>query len=153
MRTYKKQLNYVIVSSALVTADNLAVGVDSLAIGQTSITDANVPTGTRIRGFLIQLSITNPGTTSVEWGANVQYLLSGQAANVPPLAVGGNPQRNQVIKSWHGIIAQDSMTNLNVYVKLPKQFQRIKEGTLWRIVIDSSAAREQAIQVIYRARI
>ncbi len=96
------------------------------------------------------LSITNPGTTSVEWGANLQFLLSGQGSNVDPLAVGGHAQRNQVIKSWHGIIAQDSMTNINQYVKIPRGFQRIKEGQLWRIAISASAAREQAHQVIYK---
>ncbi len=153
MRVYKKQLNHTVASSALFTQDNLCVGVDSLALGQTSITDGNVPTGSKIKGFLIMLSITNPGTTSVEWGANLQYLVSGQSSGIDPLAVGGNPQRNQVIRSWHGIIAQDSMTNINVFVKIPRQFQRMKEGMIWRIGISSSAAREQAIQTIYKVRL
>ncbi len=153
MRSYKKQINHTIVSSALLTANAICSGVDSLALGQTTITDANVPTGSKVRGFLIQLSITNPGTTSVEWGANLQYIVSGQASNVNPLAVGGDPQRNQVLKSWHGIISQDSMTNINQYVKIPKFLQRVKEGMIWRIAINSSAAREQAIQIIYKVKL
>ncbi len=155
MRTYKKIITKTIVSSALETAANIAVGVDSVALGQTSVTDPNVPTGSNIRGVLCQCGFSNPGTTSVEVGATLQYQLSGQSANVNPLAQGGDPQRNQVLKSWHFIVAQDSMKNINEYVKIPRKFQRIREGMVWRFVVDSaiSVAREEALQFIYKARL
>ncbi len=153
MRSYKKQINKTFVSSATLTADTIVNGKDSLALGQTSISDPDVPTGSKVRGFLIQLGLSAPSTTSVEVGVNVQYLLAGQTANVDPLAVGGNAQRNQVIKSWHFLIAQDSMINFNQYVKIPKFLQRVKEAMLWRVAISSSSSREQCYQVIYKVKL
>lgn len=153
MRTFKKQLNFTFVSSAVLTADTIVQGVDSTALGQTTITDGAVPTGSKIKGVLIQLGLSAPATTTVEVGVNFQYLLAGQTTNVDPLAVGGNAQRNQVIKSWHFVIAQDSMANINQFVKIPKQFQRVREQMLWRIVISSSSSREQAHQTIYKVRL
>ncbi len=153
MRTFKKQLNFTFVSSAVLTADTLVQGVDSTALGQTTITDGAVPTGSKIKGILLMLGLSAPSTTSVEVGVNIQYLLAGQTTNVDPLAVGGNAQRNQVIKSWHYIVAQDSMVNINAFVKIPKQFQRVREQMLWRVVISSSSSREQAHQSIYKVRL
>ncbi len=153
MRTYKKQINHIIVSAAGLLAHDVVVGVDSLALGQTSITDPNVPTGTKIRGITVMVSISNPSTLSLEYGFNLQYLVAGQTANVNPLAVGGDAQRNQVIKSWHGIVAQDTMVNVTKYVKIPKQFQRMREGMRWRLVSDSSVSREHAEQFIYKCRL
>ncbi len=153
MRTFKKQLNFIFVSSASLTADTLIQGVDSTALGQTTITDAAVPTGSKIKGILIMLGLSAPSTTSVEVGVNLQYLLAGQATNVDPLAVGGNAQRNQVIKSWHFLVAQDSMVNFTQFVKIPRMFQRIRENMLWRLVISSSSSREQGHQSIYKVRL
>ncbi len=153
MRTFKKQLNFTFVSSAVLTADTLVQGVDSTALGQTTITDGAVPTGSKIKGILLMLGLSAPSTTSVEVGVNIQYLLAGQTTNVDPLAVGGNAQRNQVIKSWHFIIAQDSMVNINAFVKIPRQFQRVREQMLWRVVISSSSSREQAHESIYKVRL
>ncbi len=153
MRVFKKQINFTIVSSAVLTASPICTGVDSVALGQTSITDGNVPTGSIIKGFLISFGIANPSTTNLEVGVNIQFLLSGQATTVNPLAVGGIPQRNQVMHSWHFTVAQDSMVNRLKFVKIPKQFQRIKEGMIWNIAIDANTSREQAIQVIYKVRL
>ncbi len=140
-------------SAATKTDDTIIQGADSTALGQTTITDAIIPTGSKIRGVLLQLGLANPSTTNIEVGVNFQYLVAGQTVSVDPLAVGGNAQRNQVIKSWHFMIAQDTMANINQFVRIPKQFQRIRENMVWRIVISSSSSREQAHQTIYKVRL
>jgi len=153
MRTFKKVINHIIVSSALLTNDILAIGVDSVALGQTSITDGQVPTGTKIRGFLISFGVGNVGTSNMEVGICLEYLVSGQTLGNSPLSVGGNPQRNQVIRQWHANVAQDTNFNRTEYVKIPKQFQRMREGMIWRLNMESSESRTMSSQTIYKCRL
>ncbi len=154
MRSYKKILNYGIASTTALIADNITVGADSLAIGQTGPGDANVPTGWKLAGFRLQGGFGNQSTTvAMHVGVNIQYLLSGQTQNVDPLAQGGHAQRNQVIKSWMFVLAPLEHKNIDTFVKIPKKFQRIKEGMLWRIAHSSAGVtRTYAIQLIYKVR-
>ncbi len=154
MRTYKKILNYGIASTTALVADNITKGVDSLAIGQTGPSDADVPTGWKIRGVRVQAGFGNQSTTiAMHVGVCIQYRLSGQTATVDPLAQGGHAQRNQVIKSWMFVLAPQEHRNIDTYVKIPKQFQRIKEGMIWTFAHSSAGVtRTYADQLIYKVR-
>jgi len=151
--TFKKVINHLAVGTTLVTNYNIAVGVDSTAMGQTSITDPNVTTGGRIRAIKICTSASNLNTVGIECAVCLQYLLPSQAS-VDPLAIGGSNQRNQVLKTWHKGLAQDDSLNINEWVKIPKKFQRLKEGMIWRITISTNGvARTESSMFIYKVRL
>ncbi len=92
VRTYKKVLNFAPASSgAGVKFDYSAVnGVDGVALGQTSATDQNVPTGSIIDYFEFQFAVVNLAAVACFIHITIQNLVSGQAATVPPNLVGGN---------------------------------------------------------------
>ncbi len=155
MRIYKKILNYGIATTNALVADTFVKGVDSIALGQTGPSDADVPTGSQVHGVRIMAGFGNQSTTvAMHIGVCVQYLLAGQSNNVDPLAQGGNNQRNQVIKSWMFVLAPLEHRNIDVYVKIPKKFSRIREGTLWRFVHSSAGVnRTYADQMIVKVKL
>lgn len=151
-RVFKKQLNILAAGTTLQTNTNIALGVDSVAIGQTSITDANVPTGAKIQAIKVCYSASNLATVGIEVGVVLQYRLSGQSS-IDPLAVGGHAQRNQVLKTWHKGIAQDDSLNINEWIKIPKKFQRLREGMSWTLSASSnSVARTESMMFIYKVK-
>lgn len=151
-QTYKKVLNFLQVGTAIQTIDLIAQGIDNTTMGQTAITDANVPTGSHIKAIRVQYSVGNVGATVIEVGVAFQFRLAGQGSVVPPLAVGGNNQRNQVLKQWHFNLAPNEHRNIDQLIKIPKRFWRMKENMKWELVKDSNASRTESGQYIYKVR-
>ena len=152
-RRYKKVLNFLQVGTAVQTIDNLVNGVDSTALGQTTITDGNVPSGSHVKAIRIQYAVGNIGATVIEVGVSLQYRLGGQGTVVPPLSTGGNNQRNQVIKQWHFSLAPNEHRNINELCKIPKKFWRVREAMKWDLVKESNASRSESNQVIYLVKL
>ncbi len=155
MRTYKKVLNFGIASTSALVGSVVIKGVDSLALGQTGVADGDVPTGSKVSGVRVQAGFGNQSTTvAMHVGVNFQYVLGGQANFVDPLVQGGNNQRNQIIKSWMFVLAPQEHKNIDVFIKIPKKFQRIREDTQWGLVHSSAGvSRTYAVQCIYKVKI
>jgi len=152
-KTYKKVLNMAEASfTAGQRAENLLQGVDSTAIGQTSATDILVPTGARIRFFEIQFCVTNAVDQTAYINTLVQYTLSGQG-NQDPDAVGGSPFRNQVLHQQLFTVGFNQNSTHNFRIKIPKQFQRVKEGMIWRFMWSNSNTVNRRVQVIYKVEL
>lgn len=150
VQSYKKVINLAPASVAAgITAQDMAVGVDSVAAGQTSAIDANVPTGCIIKEFVIQFSCANLVSVATFCWFTVQYLLSGQG-NANPQIVGGHAQRNQVMFQTLRNIGKDQNFNIQLRIKVPKKFQRMREGMRWRAVWDIDQIHTEAMQVIYK---
>ncbi len=73
----------------------LSTGVDSVAAGQVSVTDGNVPTGSVIKFFEIQWAMGNLSGGSLFMSVAIQLVHTSQGI-VDPRLVGGSPQRNQI---------------------------------------------------------
>ncbi len=127
----------------------MSAGVDSVAAGQTSVTDGGVPTGSVILGFDIQISMQNLVNIAAFVWVTVQRLDSGQAA-VDAQAVGGDPQRNQVHLQLQRSLGQNQNRDFVVPFKVPKRFQRVKEGSVWVVTVKCDAIRTEAVQIIYK---
>lgn len=152
MQTYKKVITNALVSTTVTTAYDLALGVDNTTLGQTSTTDATLPTGAKISGARIQQGIGNLTAGALQVAVTFQYLLANQV-NVPSLNQGGNNQRNQVLKTWHKILAPDEQFNIDTYIRIPRKFQRLREGMRWRVVIESGGfARSEGSIYIVKAK-
>ncbi len=151
IQSYKKVINEAPASTAagtnrLFTAAN---GVDSVAAGQTSPTDPAVPTGSIIKYIEWQLTVGNSTLANVFVHVAIQYLLAGQG-NVSPNVVGGNNQRNQVLFQDMFACQQSQNTNRKYKFKIPKQFQRLREGMFWRMVVQADLLTSSAGQIIYK---
>ncbi len=151
VQSYKKVLNFAPASRGTAKQDfQLVLGVDSLAAGQTGPTDTAVPTGSIITSILIQQAYVNLAATAGIINTSTQRLISGQAATVAPNVVGGDDQRNQVMHQ--DLLACGLSQNLmRTYLfKVPKKYQRVREGDQWFFTYISNVTHTSAIEVIYK---
>ncbi len=152
INSFKKVLN---ITNGSVSAGNntitMALGVDGAAATQANATDGNVPTGSSIKGFLMQFSATNnvaAGVCYVNWV--FYFLRAGQSADLDPVAIGGSSNRNQVMKQGLFSIGEAQNSNHQWFLKIPPRFQRLQEGTSWRFSFRNTATINRQAQVIYK---
>ncbi len=149
--SYKKVLNDAPATRVAATniVLNIATGVDSITRGQTSPTDGNVPTGNIIKYIEIQWAYSNPVAGVVFLNTAIQKTQTGQLA-IDPRLVGGNPQRNTIFHQTQRAIGLNQNGNAVFKFKVPKKFQRMKEGDTWRFSRIGNAAFTDSVQVIYK---
>lgn len=150
VQSYKKVLNFLDASfSAGNNIEILVRGVDSTAAGQTSVVDADVPTGSNLKFIEVQFAVNNSVAVPAYVTCSLQYRLSGQAF-IDPSVVGGNASRNQVLHMDLFSIGQDQNSTHKFKFKIPKQFQRMREGLEWALVWNNSVTVNRRILVIYK---
>jgi len=129
--------------------EQLVLGVDSVAAGQTSATDAGVPTGSIVKFIEVQFAVNNSVATPCYLNCTLQHVQSQQTA-LDPRLVGGNTRRNNVFHMDLFSVGQDQNSTHKFKFKIPKGFQRVKEGTSWELVWSNSATVNRELQVIYK---
>ncbi len=151
VQSFKKVLNFAPSShaSGLKVDFVLSLGTDSVAAGQTGVTDAAVPTGSIITEFVIQYSAANLAAVTLFQHISMQRLDTTQVT-LSPNVTGGSPQRNQVMFMGMRSIGQGQNMNWEIRYKVPKKFQRVKEGSFWVFTILGTAANIDSCQVIYK---
>jgi len=131
--------------------ESLSIGVDNVTVGQTSVSDTNVPTGALIKYIEIQHSCGNVGVTNnnafIHW--SIQQVHSDQSL-IPANAVGGNPKRNQVFRQGMFQLGLNQSNNRVHQFKVPKQFQRVREGDSWNFTWVTDSVVSSAFQIIYK---
>ncbi len=148
-KTYKKVLNIIPASYTSGFANAIIMtGVDGAAIGQTSNTDGSVPTGSHISTIIVQFAAVNLAAAACFIGTTLQYKLEGQSF-IDPTAVGGDPQRNQVLNQNCLAAGESQSVNRTFAFKIPKQFQRLKEGMKWSFTWSTNATVSATLQIIY----
>ncbi len=151
IQSYKKVINEAPTSRAAgaVIALNIARGVDSVAAGQTGPIDADVPTGSVIKFIEIQYSVTNLVAVSLFHFISIQLILNGQSG-IAPDVVGGSAQRNQVhFQTTYSVGKEQNSTRIFRF-KIPKRFQRMREGMIWQFSRIGSAVYADNVQAIYK---
>ncbi len=128
---------------------DLADGVDSVAAGQTSAVDVDVPTGSVIRGFEIQYCAQNLVNIAAFLHVSIQHLRSGQTS-IDPRVIGGDPQRNQVFWQRVYCIGQNQNVNIVRKFKVPSKFGRVRDGDKWVFTVISSQVYTDTYQAIYK---
>ncbi len=127
----------------------LAVGVDGVAPKQTTNTDADVPTGSRIRYMEIQFGCVNLTAGAVMVHASIQYTLQSQSTLDPNIA-GGNAQRNQIMHQILYSAGPDQNASRVFRFKVPPKFQRIRDGMKWQFVWNASGTVTANTVTIYK---
>ncbi len=151
VQSFKKVINIApasIVASTNITA-SISTGVDSVAAGQTSAVDSNVPTGSVIRFIEIQWAAQNLVNVAAFAFLSIQRTHSGQGV-INPQVVGGDPQRNQVHFQRILCIGQNQNVNFVMKFKVPKKYQRVRDGDTWKFTIQSTQIATVATQIIYK---
>lgn len=151
IQSYKKVLNHAPTSRAAAT-DHLTLltrGQDSVAAGQTTATDANIPTGALVKYIEIQYSSVNLVAVAsfLHWAIIRTH--SGQTAPSSN-AVGGDPLRNQVHLQGMYTMGQNQNSNRTIRFKVPKKFQRVRDGDSWFFSKTCDTVFSDSVQVIYK---
>ncbi len=150
LQSQKKVLNFLSAGFAAGSRDEVVIeGIDSVAAGQTSNTDPKIPTGSIVKYFEIHFVGANETALPCFVDCTIQYKLQGQTFPSPK-AVGGSPLRNQVLHMDLFSIGPNQNSTHKFKFKIPKQFQRVRDGMKWAIVWDNTATITREIQVIYK---
>lgn len=151
VQSFKKVLNFAPTSRAAATthSSSLVNGVDSIAAGQTSAIDDEVPTGSKVFQIEIQFGASNLVSQASFLHWDCEMLRSGQTS-IAPNAVGGDDQRNQIMKQGMMVLGKDQSNNRVIVWKIPKRYQRVREGDLWRFNRTCDTTFTDAVQVIYK---
>ncbi len=150
IQSYKKIINFVPASyGAGFNSQFMATGQDSVAAGQTGVTDVNVPTGSIIKFLEIQFAVSNIVSGPTYVNCTIQYILSGQGV-VNPDSVGGNPQRNQVLHQEFFAVGKDQNSLHKFKFKIPPKFRRLREGMSWVMVWSNNVSVNNKTQIIYK---
>lgn len=150
VQSFKKVLNHTPASlSTAAQQYDLVVGVDSVAAGQTSSVDANVPTGSVIKSITIWWCQQNLANVAAFTHVTISQLRSGQSA-ISPTGVGGNTQRNQVHHQDMFCVGFNQNVNRKMIIKIPKKFQRVREGDKWRLSTITDQVSTGGMMCLYK---
>lgn len=149
IQSYKQIKQNAPASHAAATRIDRAVvdGVDNYT--GPSANNKEVPTGAKIEKIEFQLCLQNlVNVASFAW-ISIQHLRSGQST-IDPRAAGGNPQRNQIHLQLHRCIGQNQNVNITIPFKVPKKYQRVREGDQWVLTYESDTIFTSSLQTIYK---
>ncbi len=151
IQSYKKVINHAPASIAAASNNILeaSTGEENAVVGQTSPVDVDVPTGAVIKYIEFQISLNNIVENPAFAHVLIMQKLSGQG-NLSPNVVGGNPLRNQVFHQDLFAVAANQNVNRVYKFKVPKKFQRVREGATWQLIMQCNQAVSMAGQFIYK---
>ncbi len=149
IQSYKQQSVDGPASRAAATniSHTFILGVDNYT--GPSAANSEVPTGAKITNIQILLGFTNLISVSGLLHFTIQLLRTGQS-QITPGAVGGSSQRNQNFFTMMRFLGQNQNNNFILNFKIPKGFQRVREGDQWRLVYRCDVVFASATQVIYK---
>ena len=105
-------------------------------------------TGSTVKYLNVQTSFQNLTTTDAIFiVCSIQKIHNGQVC-IDPYTTGGSPQRNQVFKTVSRCVAPLQNTNINMSFKIPKRFQRMRDGDKWCLTTNSNIATEELLWFI-----
>ncbi len=124
-----------------------AKGLDNY-VGPTAVNN-EMPTGAKVFRIIIMLAFSNLVAINALLHFDIQWNRSSSPI-VTPGAVGGNPNRNQITDTRMFFIGKEQNSNLMFSVKVPRIYQRVREGDTWSLVYRCDAVFTSATQVIYK---
>ncbi len=134
-------------AAATIIIHDVLLGVDNYTGPGAS--NSEVPTGAKVMSFLLMATYSNLVAVSSLMHFHVQFRRSGTAV-VTPGVVGGNPLRNTVTTTRMFFIGKEQNTTMVILVKVPRIYQRIREGDIWSILYSSDTVFASATQAIYK---
>ncbi len=153
VRPMVRTAKYIVVTAAASEASGTNAvtfmkGKDDTTLGQTSVTDNNVPVGARITKVEMFMPKVNLTATAnfVTW--SITRSLSGQAV-INPVVAGGDPLRKNILLTGVVGLGDGQNNSLHVKWKVPRRFQRVGDGDLWIVVNNNESAVSTFYYFIY----
>lgn len=125
----------------------IALGVDNYT--GPSAANEEVPTGAKISSIDVQIAASNLVSVTSLLFITVQFVRSGQGI-ISPNSQGGNPQRNQITYTRMVMLGKDQNNNFHFRVRVPRMYQRMREGAFISIVTRADTVWASATQAIYK---
>lgn len=152
VHTFKKIIYHAEASVAAATKNDfeIAKGVDDVNPKQATNIDTDVPTGSTITDIYVWLTQTNLVSVANTSAVTMQMVQAGQAGTVNPFSMGGNSQRNQIYKTKFHMLGKDQNVNTAWHFKVPRKYQRMREGQIWRLTTNCTQIRTEACMAIYK---
>ncbi len=149
VQSYKQVFTGAPITRAASTDFNtvMCLGVDNYT-GPSLIAN-EIPTGAVVKFIEIQYSAVNLVSIASFMWISIQHLRSGQSA-ISSRSVSGNPQRNQVHHQVLYSLGPTQNNNRTFRFKIPKKYQRIREGDTWVFARQSDTVFTESLQVIYK---
>jgi len=123
---------------------DFATGVDA------ATATTNIQTGSKIMSILIFASFTNLVAVSSLLHFNVGIVRGGSTFPTPG-AIGGSITRNQIFFTHQAFLGKEQNSNFVFRLKIPKIFQRMREGDILRIRYRCDTVFASCTQVIYKS--
>ncbi len=151
VQSFKKVIDYAGASHAAGAQvnRNITFGVDAISGKQTTATDVDVPTGSMVKFLDIMWSAYNAVNIITFVDLSIQLIRSNQSS-ISPDAVGGNSQRNQVFHQDMLNIGQLQSTNRKYRFKIPRKYQRVREGDIWVFNFKADQIISTKTKIIYK---
>ncbi len=137
-------------AGAGIEAVSICKGVDNATLGQSGVTDIDVPTGAKIAKFELFMPKVNLGAGTanfITW--SIQRTNTGQAV-VNPTTQGGNPLRSNVMLTGVLGLGAGQNNNLHVIYKIPPKYQRITDSQVWSVVNNNGLAVSTEYNFLYK---
>ncbi len=154
-RSTVRSAKYIVVTgpfteAAGIIARTAIVGTDNATLGQTSVTDATVPTGAKvavIECFMPKVNLGAGTANFIHW--TMQRTQTGQSV-VNPITAGGNPLRKNIMLTGVMGLGAGQNNSLHIRFKIPPKYQRIADGDVWNIVNNNGLAVSATYMFIYK---
>ncbi len=121
-----------------------ALGADSATV------NGSIQTGSKIMSVLIFASFQNLVAIALTLHLNVG-IIRGASTFPTPGAVGGTINRNQVFFTHQAMIGKEQNNNFVFRLKIPKIYQRVREGDQLILRYRGDAVFSSVTQVIYKS--
>ncbi len=123
-------------------------GVDAAA-GQANAADPSVPTGSTIKSIVVSFPTQNLVNVAAFMHVTIQRFHT-QQTSLPPNLVGSSSRRNQVF--WQRLVSIGTNQNQTLYFRfrVPRGFQRVREGDKWTLTFQCDQIFQSAAQFIYK---
>ncbi len=149
VKSFKKIINSAQATFAAGFQSEFLVQGENIAADQSTPTDPAVPTGSIIKYIEIQFAAANILEAPLFINCTIQYTLSSQVGRDPD-TLGGNNQRNQCLHMDLFSVGGFQNSTHKFRFKVPKKFQRVREGMDWLLVWSNSASVVRKVQTIYQ---
>ncbi len=132
------------------TAFTIAIGKDNAVLGQTSVTDKDIPVGAKIAQIELFMPKVNLGASTanfIHW--SIQRTLVGQAVQ-NPITAGGDAKRSNIMLTGVLGLGQGQNSSTHVTFKVPTKYQRMQDGMIWNIVNNNFLAVSTTYYFIFK---
>ncbi len=123
--------------------------LDDEVLGQTSVTDSDVPVGAKVTEIRIRWEGVSLANVAVIGHWSLQRIDALQPT-LDPAVAGGDPLFKNIMLSGMKSVGLNQNSSLNIRYKVPKKFWRLADGQRWFFVTNFNNVMTVSKEAIYK---